>query len=81
VNICLITILFRIVQKRALKPLLLNFALEYAIKMLHENQVRLKLNRAHQLLVNADDVTLLRNDINTIKKNTEALSDVERGFV
>jgi hypothetical protein len=35
--------------------------------------VGLKLNGTHQLLVYVDDVILWRNDIETIKKNTETL--------
>jgi hypothetical protein len=44
-----------------------------------ENQVGLKLNGTHQLLAYADDVTLLEDNINTIKKNTETLIDASKG--
>jgi hypothetical protein len=46
-------------QGEALSPLLFNFALEYTISKVQENQVRLKLNETHQLLVHADDMILL----------------------
>jgi hypothetical protein len=58
-------------------PLLLNVALEYAVRNVQENQVGLKLYELHQLLVYADDrKTLLGNKKDTIKRNTENLIDV-----
>jgi hypothetical protein len=40
--------------------------------------VELKLNGTHQLLINADDVNLLDDNIDTIKKNTETLIDASK---
>jgi hypothetical protein len=60
-------------------PLLLNFALEYAIRKLQENQVGLKWNGTHELLAYAADVNLLGGNIDTIKKNTETLIDASKG--
>jgi hypothetical protein len=50
-------------QVDALPPLLFNFALEYVIRKIHENQVRLKFNGTHQLLVYVNDVNLLGHNI------------------
>jgi hypothetical protein len=49
-------------QGDALSPLLFNFALEDAIRKVQENQVGLR------LLAYADDVNLLGDNIDTIKK-------------
>jgi hypothetical protein len=64
-------------QGDVLSPLLLNFALEYAIRKTHKSQVGLKLNEAHQLLAYADDVNLLGDNIDTIKKtNFDASKEI-----
>jgi hypothetical protein len=65
-------------QGDALSPLLFNFALEYVIRKVQENQVGLKLNGTHHLLPYADDVNLLGDDIDTINKNTQTLNDANK---
>jgi hypothetical protein len=65
-------------QGDALSPLLFNFALEYAIRKIQENQAGLKLNGTHQLLAYANDVNLVGDNIDTTNRSTETLIDVSK---
>jgi hypothetical protein len=53
--------------------LFFNVILECAIGRVQANQVGLKLNKTHQILVCADDVNILGGSVHTVRKNTEAL--------
>jgi hypothetical protein len=64
-------------QGYALSPLLLNFALEYAIRRVQENQEWLKVNETHRLLACADDINIMGENID-IQKHTEALSGANK---
>jgi hypothetical protein len=51
--------------------MLFSFALGNAIRKVQKNAMGLKLNGTHQFLAYADDVNLLGDNIDTIKKNAE----------
>jgi hypothetical protein len=46
-----------------------SFTIQNGLKKVQENQVGLKLNGTHQLLAYTDDVNLLGDNIDTMKKN------------
>jgi len=54
-------------QREALSPLLIDFALEYAIRRGQVNQDGMKLNGTYQLLVYVD-VNILGGSVRTVKK-------------
>jgi hypothetical protein len=60
-------------QGDALTPLLFKFALAYDLRKVQKNQAGLNLSRTYLLLAYADDVNLLGDNIDTIKKKTETL--------
>ena len=55
----------------ALSPLLFNFAVEYAIRRVQEFRLGLELKGKHQLLVYADGVNMLGENLQTVRENAE----------
>jgi hypothetical protein len=64
-------------QGDALSPLFFNFALEYAIRRVQENQEKLKLKGAQQFSAYADAVDTVGENIDTMK-NTETSLDASK---
>jgi hypothetical protein len=67
-------------QKDSLSPPIFDCTSEYAIRKVQENQMGMKLNGICQLLTYADDVNLLGDNIDTIKRNTETLIDASKEY-
>jgi hypothetical protein len=57
---------------------LFNFALEYVIRRVQENQDGLKFNRTHQVFAYAVDVNIVEENIDSINKGTEALLNASK---
>lgn len=60
-------------QEDALSQLILNFALENAIRGVQESQGCYELNGTHRLLVCAGDINLSADNISILKANAETL--------
>jgi hypothetical protein len=57
-----------------LSPLILNFALEYAIRKVQENHMGQKFNGTHLIQTYAYDVNLLGDNMNTIRESTGSVT-------
>ena len=68
-------------QGDALSLLLINFALEYAIRRVQENRIGLGMNGKYQLLVYADDVNMLGENLQIIRENTQIFIKQARTLV
>jgi len=55
------------------KEIRFNFALEYAIRNVHEYQEGMEMSGTHQNLLYDDNVKILAETTNTIRRNTEGL--------
>jgi hypothetical protein len=69
---------FRIAGSNETLSPLFNFVLKYALTRVQDNQEGLKSNGAHQILACADDVVIVEENIDTIKKNRAALLDASK---
>jgi hypothetical protein len=67
-------------QGDILSSVFFNFAVEYAIRKVQENQVDTKLNGSYQILASVDDVNLLGDNINNINKIEETLIDASKAI-
>jgi hypothetical protein len=63
---------------RCFNTLLFNFALEYAIRKILETQVGLILNGTNHLLAYNDDANLLRDNTDTMMRNTKLLINASK---
>ena len=73
VPFCIFSNSWRFKIRRCTITFTFNSALEYAIRRFQEIRIGLELNGKHQLLVYADDINMLRENLQTVRENTEIL--------
>jgi hypothetical protein len=80
-HLCAFPIQYGLIQGDALSPLLFTFSVEDVIRNIQESEEGLRLSCTHHFVFCANDINLLGESINVVKRNTGALLDPVRKLV